>query len=59
MLIFCYVLSLDADNGDGFDDNVYDDGVCAGDEYGVFVWEGVVCVSKICVGDIPNSSKGW
>ena len=55
--MFCDVLSLHADNGDGFYDDVYDDGVGAGDEYGGFLWEGLVCVCKICVGEITYSSK--
>ena len=57
MQICCDTLSLNVTNGDGFEYYGYDDGVGVGGECGGFVWEGVVCVCKICVGDVPNLSK--
>ena len=43
MKMCCDVLSLNIANGDGFDDDGYSDGVGVGDEYGDFLWEGMVC----------------
>ena len=45
-------------NGDGFDDHGYDDGVGVVNEYRGFGWEGVVCVCKTSVREVPNLSKG-
>ena len=52
------MLNLYVANGDEFDNYGYGDGVGVGDEYGGFEWEGAICVCNICVGGVPDLSKG-